>query len=169
MNTINNSPDNDDILRTRYQRLQVDHHDFFKRHKYLSENINNITATESKNHLKKEKQLEALEERIRLLQSDKWLDKLFSIAKNHSEVEDIERLMQKWGQSTYDSVAHCIVDHANRHRFPGQYLKYLRKANRFNKKRSKKRISEPGVTRWKKHSGEYLIERDGKIVSYGLK
>jgi hypothetical protein len=159
----------------RWQRLLIAHNALLRRHRYLSEQLTSIQtkiieappawALDPQLNA----QLDATSQRIQALQNDKWLDELFSIAHNELQVQEIENLMDNWGQASYDSVAHCIVDHANRHGFPGEYLKYLRKADHFNKKRSKKRTPEPGVTRWKKHSGEYLIERDGKIVSYSLK
>jgi hypothetical protein len=68
--------------------------------------------------------------------------------------------------ATYTSIAHSIFDHAERHGFPADYLKYLRKAHNFNRKRAKQKILSDGSIRW--HKGiEFLIERNGKIVSYG--
>lgn len=177
ISNTNKQKSKDNSVLVRCQRLLTDHHTLLRRHRYLSERLTSIQTqiieASRASHATLEAQvrapLDAVEQRIKALQRDKWLDKLFSIAENECQVQQIEKLMDKWGQSSYDSVAHCIVDHANRHGFPGQYLKYLRKADNFNKKRSKKRNSEPRVIRWKKRSGEYLIERDGKIVSYGLK
>lgn len=110
--------------------------------------------------------LDTIHERIKTLQSDPWLDQLFSCAQNEQQVEEIKRLMHRWAKSSYDSIAHCIVDHADRHGFSGNELKYLRKAGHFRKKRAKKAYPELGVVRWNKGNNEYLIEREGKIVSY---
>ena len=57
-----------------------------------------------------------------------------------------------------------IIWHANKHG-DGKMLKYLRQANNFNKRRAKSKWVE-GAKKWTRKSGEYLIERDGKIVSY---
>jgi hypothetical protein len=74
--------------------------------------------------------------------------------------------MTEWDAATYTSIAHSVFDHAARHGFPADYLKYLRKAHNFNCKRAKQKILSDGSIRW--HKGiEFLIERDGKIVSYG--
>lgn len=116
--------------------------------------------------------LAAIADMIEELQKDKWLDQLFGAAKNEHDVSDIEKYMPKWGLGNpylqYKSPAHCIVNHADRHGFRGNYIKYLRKSVNFNKKRSRKKRIEPGVWRWNRmNSNEYLIERDGLIVSYG--
>jgi hypothetical protein len=83
-----------------------------------------------------------------------------------AEIQEIQTLMTEWNAATYSSVAHSICDHAERHGFSSDYLKYLRKAHNFNRKRAKQRLLSDGSRRW--HKGiEFLIERDGKIVSYG--
>jgi len=55
-----------------------------------------------------------------------------------AEVEEIRVLMEGWAMGTYTSIAHSIVDHAERHGFQGDYLKYLRKARSFKKKGASK-------------------------------
>jgi len=45
---------------------------------------------------------------------------------------------------------------------------YLRKAANFNKKGARRKLLDDGAVRYSRKSGEYLIERGGKIVSYGL-
>jgi hypothetical protein len=50
--------------------------------------------------------------------------------------------MQKWERATYPTLAHSIVDHANRHGFKDNYLKYLRKAANFPKRREEKTITK---------------------------
>jgi hypothetical protein len=83
-----------------------------------------------------------------------------------AEIQEMQTLMAEWDAATYTSVAHSIFDHADRHGFPDDYLKYLRKAHNFNRKRAKQKILSDGSIRW--HKGiEFLIERDRKIVSYG--
>jgi hypothetical protein len=83
-----------------------------------------------------------------------------------AEIQEIQTLMTEWDAATYTSIAHSIFDHAERHGFPTDYLKYLRKAHNFNRKRAKQKILSDGSIRW--HKGiEFLIERDSKIVSYG--
>jgi hypothetical protein len=83
-----------------------------------------------------------------------------------AEIDEIRVLMEGWNAATYTSIAHSIVDHAERHGFQGEFLKYLRKANNFNKRGARRKALSDGSTRWNKGL-EFLIERDGKIVSYG--
>ncbi|NET55775.1 MAG: hypothetical protein F6K47_06295 [Symploca sp. SIO2E6] len=83
-----------------------------------------------------------------------------------SEIAEIHILMQKWDKATYPTLANSIVDHANRHGFKGNYLKYLRKAANFPKKGARKTKLPKGTLRWNKGT-EFLIERDNKIISYG--
>lgn len=82
------------------------------------------------------------------------------------EILEIEALMATWDQATYETLAHSIVDHAERHGFSGNYLKYLRKAKNFNKKGARQKVLSDGAIRWNK-GFEFLIERSGRIVSYG--
>lgn len=83
-----------------------------------------------------------------------------------AEIEEMRSLMQSWNIATYTSIAHSIVDHAERHGFQGDYLRYLRKARSFNKKGARRKVLSDASIRW--HKGfEFLIERDDKIVSYG--
>jgi hypothetical protein len=82
------------------------------------------------------------------------------------EIQEIQTLMIEWDDATYPSIAYSIFDHAERHGFSTNYLKYLRKAHNFNRKRARQKILSDGTIRW--HEGiEFLIERNGKIVSYG--
>lgn len=83
-----------------------------------------------------------------------------------AEIAEMLTLMADWQVATYTSVAHSIVDHAERHGFSGDYLKYLRKASNFNKRGATKKFLSDGSIRWHK-GAEFLIERDDKIVSYG--
>ncbi|HEY9847876.1 MAG TPA: hypothetical protein V6D28_00330 [Leptolyngbyaceae cyanobacterium] len=83
-----------------------------------------------------------------------------------AEIAEIKAIIEKWDKATYPTVANSIVDHADRHGFTGNYLKYLRKANNFNKKGARKKLLPNGALRWNKGI-EFIIERDGKIISYG--
>lgn len=83
-----------------------------------------------------------------------------------AEISEIEALMADWDRATYESPAHSIVDHAERHGFSDNYLRYLRKAKNFNKKGARQKVLSDGAIRWNKGI-EFLIERSGKIVSYG--
>ena len=67
----------------------------------------------------------------------------------------------------HDNVAQSIRYHAKKHGFGNDVPKYLRKAANFGKKGAKKKLLPDGATRWTKKNGEFLIERGGKIVTYG--
>ncbi|MGH2413748.1 MAG: hypothetical protein ACRDEA_08660 [Microcystaceae cyanobacterium] len=83
-----------------------------------------------------------------------------------TEIEEIKSLMEKWDKATYPTLANSIVDHADRHGFTGDYLKYLRKASNFNKKGARKKLLPNKAFRWNK-GAEFLIEKNRKIISYG--
>ena len=79
---------------------------------------------------------------------------------------EAKHLMSKWGKGSFDTVADSIRHHAGKHG-GDDITKYLRKAASFNKRGAKKKVLDNGVTRWNRKSGEFLIERKGKIVTYG--
>jgi hypothetical protein len=83
-------------------------------------------------------------------------------------LKEAKALINRWDKGTYDSIAQSIKDHAIRHGFGNDIPKYLRKAANFNKSGAKKKILEDGAVRWTRKNGEFLIERNGKIVSYGM-
>jgi glutathione peroxidase-family protein len=83
-----------------------------------------------------------------------------------SEIAEIKTLMESWDKATYPTLAKSIVNDADRHGFTGDYLKYLRNANNFRKKGARKTVIPYGSSRWNKGL-EFIIERNGKIVSYG--
>ncbi|MGK7885348.1 MAG: hypothetical protein AB4057_12085 [Crocosphaera sp.] len=99
------------------------------------------------------------------MESDRYQKILFT-GYSEQEIEEIQMLMEKWDKATYPTLANSIVDHADRHNFQDNYLKYLRKAANFNKKGAKKTKLPNGTMRWNKGT-EFIIERDNKIVSYG--
>jgi hypothetical protein len=80
--------------------------------------------------------------------------------------DEFERLTSRWGvkeQST-EKMRYHALKHAD-----GDLAKLLRRADGFNK-RGARRIdnrSKDGSIRYEKGNGEFLIERDGKIVTYG--
>lgn len=169
------SSNTNDIL-AKCQHLLSYYASLLARHQYLSPQLTSIQkknfSLESENSEILEEQellLEVIEEKLKALQDDPWLDKLLSVAKNKQQAEEIERLRQNWGvgkpEQPFDNPAHCIIWHADKHG-GGEILRYLRKANQFNKRGAKMKWVY-GAKRWRRKNGEFLIERDGKIVSYG--
>ena len=91
-----------------------------------------------------------------------------------SEIVEIQQYREEWDAGSYISIAHSILDHAARKQLDP--LRYLRKANAFNKKRAervpKRGYRVDGSTVYRK-GNEYLIVRPDrfgseKIVTYGV-
>ena len=78
------------------------------------------------------------------------------------------RLVSRWSKGSFDNVAKSIRYHASKHGSGQSVWKYLRKAADFNKRGARKTVLENGAVRWTRKSGEFLIEKEGKIVSYGF-
>ena len=83
-----------------------------------------------------------------------------------AEIAEMQTLLADWSQATYPTLATSIVKQAKKHGFTEEYLGYLRKTSNFNKKGARQKRLPDGAIRWNKGS-EFLIERDGKIVTYG--
>lgn len=83
-------------------------------------------------------------------------------------LKEAKNLLFIWNKATYRTIADSLRDHAARHGFGDDIAKYLRKAAHFNKKGARKKILEDGATRWTRKSGEFFIERDGKVITYGI-
>ncbi len=83
-------------------------------------------------------------------------------------LSEAKQLISMWDKASYNNISHSIRDHADRHGFGVEFAKYLRKAANFNKKDAHKTLLDNGATRWNRKNGEYIIERNGKIVSYGV-
>jgi hypothetical protein len=105
--------------------------------------------------------------------NDPFLEKL---CQNYTEEEitEIKNYLSEWSVASYLSIAHNILDHAERKQIDP--LKLLRKAHNFNKKRANwipplgYRQDQSAVYRKK---NEYLIVRIDpygieKIVTYGV-
>ena len=105
--------------------------------------------------------------------NDPFLEKL---CQNYTEEEitEIKIYLSDWSAATYLSIAHNILDHADRKQIDP--FKLLRKAHNFNKKRATRiplkdyRQDQSAIYR---KNNEYLIVRldpSGieKIVTYGV-
>lgn len=85
--------------------------------------------------------------------------------KDKCSLSEAKKLIKRWDKGNHKTNSDSIRYHVNKHG-DGNTLKYLRKAYNFNKKGGHKVTRIDGSTIYKRKSGEYLIERDGKIVSY---
>jgi hypothetical protein len=105
--------------------------------------------------------------------NDPFLEKL---CQNYTqeEITEIKTYLSEWSAASYLSIAHNILDHAERKQIDP--LKLLRKAHNFNKKRANRipplgyRQDQSAVYR---KNNEYLIVRIDpsgieKIVTYGV-
>ncbi len=82
-----------------------------------------------------------------------------------TNLREMKKLMSLWDKSTSRTLAESIRYHAAEH--GGDVLKYLRKAANFNKRGARRTIRSDGSIKWLKNNGEWIIERGGRIVSYG--
>ena len=83
-------------------------------------------------------------------------------------LKEAKNLVSMWDKATHSTRYDSIRYHAKKHGYGNDIPKYLRKAANFNKKGASKKNLEDGATRWNRTNGEFLIERGGKIVSYGV-
>jgi hypothetical protein len=110
--------------------------------------------------------------------SDERLDDPFlsQLCEGYTEAEitEIQQYVAEWTVGTYASIAHSILDHADRKQM--NPLRYLRKAHNFNQKRAQ-RVPKTGYradgSAVYRQSNEYLIVRldrfgSEKIVTYGV-
>jgi RHS repeat-associated protein len=79
---------------------------------------------------------------------------------------EAKQLMGKWDKGNHERLSESLRYHANKWG-GGDIVKYLRKAANFNKKGASKKFLDDGAIRYKRKDGEFIIERNGKIVSYG--
>lgn len=105
--------------------------------------------------------------------SDPYLNELLK-GYTDTEISELQRYLLEWEAGTYSSVAHSVINHAERKRFDP--LRYLRKAHNFNKKGAK-RVPKSGYrsdnSAVYRKDGEFLIVRPDqygveKIVTYGM-
>jgi hypothetical protein len=82
-------------------------------------------------------------------------------------LSEAKRLLSRWDPGTFETIAASIRFHAPKHATGMHLWTYLRRAAAFRKKRATRRYSPDGTVRYEKPSGEFMIEREGKIVTYG--
>jgi glutathione peroxidase-family protein len=75
-------------------------------------------------------------------------------------------LVSRWGKGSFPSRGLNIRHHV-RTRGENDLWKYLRKAYNFHKRGAETKLQSDGTWRFERKDGEFLIERDGKIVTYG--
>ena len=93
---------------------------------------------------------------------------------NNEEINEINIYLSEWSAASYLTIAHNILDHAQRKQIDP--LKLLRKAHNFNKKRAIRIPAKgyrPDQSAVYRKNNEYLIVRldpSGieKIVTYGV-
>ena len=87
--------------------------------------------------------------------------------KAFSSFGEARRLYKEWGVGSFDTVSDNIRYHTQ-YRGNGNYAKYMRQASNFNKRGSKKTYLDDGAIRYNRPNGEFLIQRDGLTVTYGV-
>jgi hypothetical protein len=96
----------------------------------------------------------------------RWTDPLGLSCK--PTLSEAKKLVAKWEKGTFDTLRDTILYHWQKHLPERDVWTYLRKAADFNKKGAVRKFLDDGITRYERKSGEYLMERDGKIISYGI-
>lgn len=89
------------------------------------------------------------------------------VSKGKFALSEMKEWMSRWKMPDRQTLSEYIRDHAWRHGYPSQYGEYLRDAANFNKESAVLRELPDGALKWIR-GNEFLIERDGKIVSFGL-
>ncbi|RLB87415.1 MAG: hypothetical protein DRH26_15695 [Deltaproteobacteria bacterium] len=93
--------------------------------------------------------------------------KLYRLAKTGAIVADeLAELLEVWDKASFSTLEDSIVYHADKH-FSGDIIGMLRKASNFNTRGARKIRHSDGSIRYQKGNGEYIMKRDGKIISYG--
>jgi hypothetical protein len=100
---------------------------------------------------------------------DPWEDSLVRDY-NDSQRAEIKRHLEKWDKATYESEAHSVVNHAQRHGYGNNYLEYMRRASNFNTRGATRKVLDAytNTVRYTRKDGQFIIYRDGKIVTYGV-
>ena len=94
----------------------------------------------------------------------KWIDPLGLSCK----LSEAKKLVARWEKGTFSTLRGSILYHWQKHMPGTDVWTYLRKAAAFNKKGAVRKLVDDGIIRYERKSGEYLMEREGKIVSYGI-
>ncbi len=82
-------------------------------------------------------------------------------------LSEAKQLMKMWDKRSFRTLSDSIRYHAGKHGGGSDPWKYMRRAASFNKKGATRKPLGDGATRWTRKNGEFLIEKNGKIVSYG--
>lgn len=82
-------------------------------------------------------------------------------------LSEAKSLMRLWDRSTFETLAESIRKHARKHGFGSDVWYYLRRSAAFRKRGASRKHLPDGAVRYGK-GREFLIERDGKIVTYGI-
>jgi len=80
--------------------------------------------------------------------------------------DELAELLEVWDKASFSTLEDSIVYHADKH-FSGDIIGMLRKASNFNTRGARKIRHSDGSIRYQKGNGEYIMKRDGKIISYG--
>ncbi len=87
--------------------------------------------------------------------------------KTFSSFSEARKLYSQWGKGSFDTVKDSIMHHANKHG-GGDVVTYMRRASNFNKRGAHSSgPRDDGSTLWERRTGEFIEERDGKIITYG--
>ena len=79
---------------------------------------------------------------------------------------EAKKLLRRWSRASFPTRKKSALYHAGKHG-EDDLWSYLRRAYAFRKRGARRRVLDDGAIRYRRTNGEFLIEKDGKIVSYG--
>lgn len=79
---------------------------------------------------------------------------------------EAKRMVARWGKGTFNDREANIRHHVSK-RGNNNLWRYLAQSYNFNKKGASTKLLAGGRIHFERESGEFLIEKDGYIVTYG--
>jgi RHS repeat-associated protein len=92
------------------------------------------------------------------------------ITPNPGTFSELKGLIRMWSKGSMNKLSQSLLYHWRKHGKEMNLIQYLRKAANFSYKGAKSSgLRADGSIRYYRKSGEFIIKRGGKIVSYGPK
>lgn len=88
-------------------------------------------------------------------------------SKSRLPLAEAKRLVRRWDRGSFATIAQSIRYHHEQHG-TADVWSYLKKANAFDQAGARMLPRGDGSVRWLRRSGEFLITRNNRILSYGV-
>jgi hypothetical protein len=82
-------------------------------------------------------------------------------------LSEAKNLLRNWDAGTFSSRNASIRYHLRKHALAIDLWVYLRQASAFRNRGSRRKRKSDGTITYSRKSGEFLIEKNAKIISYG--